>query len=89
MAVLPVFVVSVIIENKPGIADPEGATILSDLVLRGSHSEVSEIRSAKLLRFTIDAVDRNAAESAIRGLCEVLRIYNPVVSKITLETRES
>jgi len=36
--------VHVIIENKPGIRDPEGDTILNDLVLKNSFSSVSKIR---------------------------------------------
>ena len=31
---MPNFQVSVVIENKPGISDPEGDTILNDLVLK-------------------------------------------------------
>jgi len=45
--------VHVIIENKPGIRDPEGDTILNDLVLKDSFSSVSKIRSAKMLKFEI------------------------------------
>ena len=32
---MPDFQVNVVIENKPGISDPEGDTILNDLVLKG------------------------------------------------------
>jgi len=32
---MPTYNVHVIIENKPGISDPEGDTILNDLVLKG------------------------------------------------------
>ena len=46
--------VHVTIENKPGISDPEGETILNDLVLKGSFSSVSKIRSAKMLKFQIN-----------------------------------
>ncbi|TBR25608.1 MAG: phosphoribosylformylglycinamidine synthase subunit PurS, partial [Candidatus Nitrosotenuis sp.] len=51
---MPMFEVQVIIENKPGISDPEGATILNDLVLKGSYSSVKKIRAAKMLRFQIN-----------------------------------
>ena len=50
---MPLFKVHVTIENKPGISDPEGDTILNDLVLKGSFSSVSKIRSAKMLKFDI------------------------------------
>ena len=45
--------VDVIIENKPGINDPEGDTILNDLILKGRFSNVKKIRSAKMLKFSI------------------------------------
>ena len=32
---MPTYNVHVIIENKPGISDPEGDTILNDLVFKG------------------------------------------------------
>ena len=40
---MPSFKVSVIIENKPEINDPEGETILHDLVLKGNNSSVKKI----------------------------------------------
>ena len=82
---LPVFAVNVVIENKPGIADPEGATILSDLVMKGDFTTVSDIRTAKMLRFTVNEPDRDAAVARIKSLCEELRIYNPVVSRVRFE----
>ena len=32
---MPTYLIHVTIENKPGISDPEGETILNDLVLKG------------------------------------------------------
>lgn len=80
---MPMFEVQVIIENKPGISDPEGATILNDLVLKGSYSSVKKIRSAKMLRFQISTTNKKAAEETVQKLCNELRIYNPMVSKVT------
>ena len=77
--------VHVVIENKPGISDPEGETILNDLVLKGSFSSVKKIRSAKMLKFKINEKTKDLAEKKIHKLCDDLRIYNPMVSKITLE----
>ena len=79
--------VSVTIGNKPGIADPEGSTILNDLVLRGGYSDVSEIRSARTLRFVVDGTDGDAAEGTVQRIWDDLRIYNPMVSRATYETR--
>lgn len=82
---MPLFTVNVVIENKPSISDPEAETILKDLVLKGSYSSVKKIRLAKMLKFTIDEKTKDNAEKKIRKLCDELRIYNPMVSKITLE----
>lgn len=82
---MTVFDVNVIIENKPGISDPEGKTILNDLILKGSHKTVSKIKTAKMLKFTINEKDKNTAQNKIKEICDELRIYNPMVSKVTID----
>lgn len=82
---MPTYTVNVTIENKPGINDPEGETILNDLVLKGNYSFVTKIRSAKMLKFTIKEKDKKSAERKVRQLCDELRIYNPMVSHITVD----
>ena len=77
--------VRVMIENKPGISDPEGDTILKDLVLKGNYSGVSQVRSAKMLKFKIKEKDKKLAIKKITKLCDELRIYNPMVSQITVD----
>ena len=79
------FNVHVIIENKPGISDPEGDTILNDLVLKGNYSAVFQIRSAKMLKFTIKEKDKKTAQSKVQEICDELRIYNPMVSIVTID----
>lgn len=86
---MPSFIVHVTIENKPGISDPEGKTILNDLVLKGNYSAVTDIRSAKMLKFTITEKNKKLAENKIQKLCDELRIYNPMVSKITIKVFEN
>ncbi len=76
--------VHVIIENKPGISDPEGETILNDLVLKGTCKTISKISTAKMLKFTINEKDKKTAEGKIQEICDELRIYNPMVSKVTI-----
>jgi len=78
------FNVTVIIENKPGISDPEGETILNDLVLKSSNSSVKKIRSGKILRFTVVQSDIKSAEKKVKQICDELRIFNPLVSKVTI-----
>jgi phosphoribosylformylglycinamidine synthase len=41
-----------------------------------------------MLKFTINEKTKSLAEQKIRKLCDDLRIYNPMVSKITLEVFE-
>ncbi len=86
---MPLFKVHVTIENKPGISDPEGDTILNDLVLKGSFSSVSKIRSAKMLKFVIKEKNKIQAKKKIQEICDELRIYNPMVSKVTIQVFEN
>jgi len=82
---LAVFNVHVTIENKPGISDPEGETILNDLVLKGGDSSISKIKTAKMLKFTIKEKDKKSAQTKVQKICDELRIYNPMVSKVTID----
>ncbi len=86
---MPLFKVHVTIENKPGISDPEGDTILNDLVLKGSFSSVSKIHSAKMLKFDIKEKNKIQAKKKVQELCDELRIYNPMVSKVTIQVFEN
>lgn len=87
---MPVFEVSVTIENRQELSDPEGETILKDLVLKSggngtpSH-RISRIRTAKMLRMTIDSDDADSAMRDVRAVCDGLQIYNPLVSTIRVE----
>jgi phosphoribosylformylglycinamidine synthase len=82
---MTIFNVNVTIENKPGISDPEGETILNDLVLRGNYESVSKIKSAKMLRFTIEENSKEYAQLKVQEICDEVRIYNPLVSKVTFD----
>lgn len=80
-----IYDVHVTIENKPGISDPEGETILNDLVLKGTNSTISKIKTAKMLKFTINEKDKKMAQKKVQKICNELRIYNPMVSKVTID----
>jgi len=84
---MPTYVVHVIIENKPNISDPEGDTILNDLVLKGNNSSVKKINVGKILKFTVDATDKKMAEKIVENICQELRIFNPLVSKVMIEAK--
>lgn len=79
------YLVHVTIENKPGISDPEGETILNDLVIKGNYSAISKIRTGKVLKFQINEKNKKSAEEKIHKLCDELRIFNPLVSRVTFE----
>jgi len=81
------YIVHVIIENKPNISDPEGDTILNDLVLKSKNSSVKKIRSGKILKFTVEAIDKKKAEKTVEDICQELRIFNPLVSNIIIESK--
>ena len=84
---MPMYVVHVIIENKPNISDPEGETILNDLVLKSKNSSIKKIRTGKMLKFTVEATDKKNAEKTVENICQELRIFNPLVSKIVIEAK--
>ena len=86
---MPTYLIHVTFENKPGISDPEGETILNDLVLKGNYSSITKIRSGKILKFQIDEKNKKSAEEKIRKLCDELRIFNPLVSKVSFEVFEN
>jgi len=85
--IMPTYEIHVIIENKPSISDPEGDTILNDLILKGNNSSVKKIRAGKILKFTILAKNEKSAKESVETICEDLRIFNPIVSKVTIESK--
>ena len=82
------FQVSVVIENKPGISDPEGDTILNDLVLKDKNTNITQIRSGTILKFSVTESNEQSAKDSILKICDELRIYNPLVSKVTATAEE-
>jgi len=84
---MSIYLVHVIIENKPNISDPEGDTILNDLVLKGNNSSVKKIQVGKILKFTVDTTDKKMAEKIVENICQELRIFNPLVSKVIIEAK--
>lgn len=82
------FEVQVTIENKPGLSDPEGDTILNDLVLKETTVKVKKVKTAKMLKFTVTERDKKTAKEKIKKTCDELRIYNPVVSNVSFKVLE-
>jgi phosphoribosylformylglycinamidine synthase len=71
------FPVLVEVRLRPGIADPQGATIQRALPALG-FGGVEEVRVGKAIRFTVDATDAEAARRQVDELCERL-LANPVI----------
>lgn len=81
------FLIVVNIENKIYLPDPEGGTIFSDLVIKGGYSDVESVRSAKTLKITVRSPSEKNALKTVENLCSELRIFNPVLSDCTIESR--
>ena len=84
-----VFSAIVNIENKNFLNDPEGETILNDLILKEGYNDIISVRTAKSLKIEIIAKNIEDAKVKITEMCDTLRIYNPIVSdcKITVKKK--
>ena len=71
------YTIEVVVENKPLARDPEGETIHHNLILKGGYTQVTDVRSGKLLRMTVKASSPEDARDLVKKLCDDLRIYNP------------
>jgi phosphoribosylformylglycinamidine synthase subunit PurS len=79
------YTVLVEVALRPGIADPQGATIERALPALGFEG-ISGVRAGKAFRFVVDADDEDSARSEVEDLCNRL-LANPVIetSSVTLE----
>lgn len=70
---------------RPGIADPQGATIEKALPALGFEG-MSDVRTGKAFRLSVEASDEAAARARVDELCRRF-LTNPVIedSEITLE----
>ncbi len=71
------FPVLVEVRLRPGIADPQGATIQRALPALGFDG-VEDVRVGKAIRFTVDADDEQAARTRVEELCQRF-LTNPVI----------
>lgn len=77
------FAVRVEVRLRPGIADPEGATIERALPALGFEG-VRGVRSGRSFRFEVDAEDEAAARQCVEDLARRL-LANPVIEDTVLE----
>ncbi len=78
-----IFSVQVEVRLRPGIADPQGATIERAIPTLGV-SGVSDVRVGKSIRFTIDAADEASARASVEDLCRRF-LTNPVIEDSVIE----
>jgi phosphoribosylformylglycinamidine synthase PurS subunit len=77
------FAARVEVRLRPGIADPEGATIERALPALG-FDEVHTVRAGRSFRFSLDAEDEPAARRRAEELAHRL-LANPVIEESHLE----
>ena len=80
MSTLKEFTVLVTIENRKFVDDPEGKTIMQDLILKSGYLQIRSVRTAKLLRMIVAAQTGKDAVGVVKKMCCDLRIFNPIVS---------
>jgi phosphoribosylformylglycinamidine synthase PurS subunit len=81
------FEVLVEVSLRPGIADPQGATIERALPALGFDG-VHGVRVGKAIRFTMDAPDAVAARGTVEELCKRF-LSNPVIEDSRIEVTEA
>jgi phosphoribosylformylglycinamidine synthase len=81
------FDVLVEVRLRPGIADPQGATIERSLPTLGFHG-IAGVTVGKAIRLCVEAGDADAARARVSELCERF-LTNPVIEDavITVEPR--
>ena len=77
------FEVRVEVRLRPGIADPQGATIERALPALG-FAGVEGMRVGKVMRFSVEAADESAARALAGAMCERL-LANPVIEDSDIE----
>src|ERR687890_1841160 len=82
------FLAIVNIENKHFLDDPEGETILNDLILKEGYNNIVSVRAAKSLRIELFAKDIKEAKTKVKEMCDSLRIYNPIVSNCHIKVKK-
>jgi phosphoribosylformylglycinamidine synthase subunit PurS len=72
-----IFEVLVEVKHRPGVADPEGATVEKSLPTLG-FTDVSGVHIGKAIRLKVDAADEASARARVEDLCTRF-LTNPVI----------
>ena len=75
------FDVLVEVRHRPGIADPQGATIERSLPTLGFDG-VSDVHVGKAIRFRVESDDQVAARGEVEEMCKRF-LTNPVIEDYT------
>lgn len=81
------FDVSIDVHLRPGIADPQGATIERACPALGFEG-ISDVGVGKSIRFSLDAADASAAQATVEDLCAKF-LTNPVIEDATISITEA
>ena len=76
------FSVLVEVSLRPGIADPQGATIERALPALGFDT-IHQVRTGKAIRFLVDADAEEGARTKVEELCQRF-LTNPVIEQATV-----
>jgi phosphoribosylformylglycinamidine synthase len=77
----------VVVRLRPGVLDPQGATIQKALAGLG-FSEVRELRVGKVLELVLDETDPSRAAARLDEMCRRL-LANPVVEEYSCEVDDT
>jgi phosphoribosylformylglycinamidine synthase subunit PurS len=78
--------VRVLVRLKPGILDPQGATVQRALTGLGFH-DVRDLRVGKLIEVEVDAPSETSARRRVDEMCQKL-LANPLLEDYTVELAE-
>lgn len=79
--------VTVHIERRADIADPEGTAISRSLADLG-YSDVASIRTGRTLHLELEGTDADSVQARVTEMCEKL-LANPVIEDYTVEVEPS
>jgi len=73
------------VTHRPGVLDPQGATVERALPALG-YTNVSDVRIAKTIRLVVEAADEASARAQLDEMCERL-LANPVIESYDVTLR--
>jgi len=81
------FTAHIYVSLKPGVNDPQGATIMGSLKSLGFEG-VQDVRAGKYLMLSIDASTHKRAINGIEDMCQKL-LANPVIEMYEYNVTEA